>query len=129
MVSGDRAGVGAGVGEGVIDIMPLPAFPECIDIDISLPAFPECMDIDTDPLLAPLPAFPRFFFELLEAARTVGGTVALVDVVKTLGWVAIGLVAVGLTLFQLYQRGAKRRTRSVMESNSQKANDMIAESP
>ena len=27
------------------------------------------------------------------------------------------------------QRGAKQRTRSVMESNSQKANDMIAESP
>ena len=63
------------------------------------------------------------------ATFTVTCTVALVDVVKTLGWVAIGLFAVGLTLFQLYQRGAKRRTRSVMESNSQKANDMIAESP
>jgi hypothetical protein len=63
------------------------------------------------------------------ATFTVTCTVALVDVVKTLGWVAIGLFAFGLTLFQLYQRGAKRRTRSVMESNSQKANDMIAESP
>ena len=63
------------------------------------------------------------------ATFTVTCTVELVDVVKPLGWVAIGLFAFGLTLFQLYQRGAKRRTRSVMESNSQKANDMIAESP
>ncbi len=63
------------------------------------------------------------------ATFTVTCTVALVDVVKTLGWVAISLFAFGLILFQLYQRGAKQRTRSVMESNSQKANDMIAESP
>ena len=63
------------------------------------------------------------------ATFTVTCTVALVDVVKTLGWVAISLFAFGLFLFQLYQRGAKQRTRSVMESNSQKANDMIAESP
>ena len=63
------------------------------------------------------------------ATFTVTCTVALVDVVKTLGWVAISLFAFGLSLFQLYQRGAKQRTRSVMESNSQKANDMIAESP
>ena len=62
------------------------------------------------------------------ATFTVTCTVALVDVVKTPGWVAIGLFAFGLTLFQLYQRGAKQRTRSVMEVKSQKANDMIAES-
>jgi hypothetical protein len=57
-------------------------------------------------------------------------TVALVDVVKTPGWVAIGLFTFGLVLFWLYQRGAKRRTRSVMESDSRRAGDMVvAEAP
>ena len=64
----------------------------------------------------------------LQAKPVAVEVVALVDVVKTPGWVAIGLFALGLTLFQLYQRGAKQRTRSVMEGKSQKANDMIAES-
>ena len=63
------------------------------------------------------------------ATFTVTCTVELVDVVKPLGWVAIGLFAFGLILFQLYHRGARQRTRTVMEDNSQKANDMIAESP
>ena len=63
------------------------------------------------------------------ATFTVTCTVELVDVVKPLGWVAIGLFAFGLILFQLYYRGARQRTRTVMEDNSQKANDMIAESP
>jgi hypothetical protein len=61
---------------------------------------------------------------------TVTCTVELVDVVKTLGWVAIGCFVFGVVLFNLYQRGAKKRTRSVMESKSRDAeNTQTAETP
>ena len=55
---------------------------------------------------------------------TVTCTVDLVDVVKTLGWVAIGCFGFGLVLFQAYQNGAKKRTKSVMESNSERKDDL-----
>ena len=49
---------------------------------------------------------------------TVTCTVALVDVVKPLGWIAIGLFFVGFALFQVYLVGASKRTEAVMSSNS-----------
>ena len=55
---------------------------------------------------------------------TVTCTVALVDVVLPLGWVAIALFCSGLFLFQFYQKGASARTKKVMESSS--AKDMPA---
>jgi hypothetical protein len=51
---------------------------------------------------------------------TVTCTVALVDVVLPLGWVAIVVFCSGLLLFQFYQKGASARTKKVMESSSSK---------
>jgi hypothetical protein len=49
---------------------------------------------------------------------TVTCTVAIVDVVKPLGWVAIGMFFVGFALFQWYLVGASERTRQVMQSSN-----------
>lgn len=42
---------------------------------------------------------------------TVTCTVAIADVVKPLGWLAIGMFTVGFVLFRIFLVGANRRTR------------------
>jgi hypothetical protein len=61
------------------------------------------------------------------ATFSVTCTVALVDVVLPLGWVAIGLFFTGLALFLCYLVGARRRTQKVMAwSSSTLKDDMPA---
>lgn len=52
------------------------------------------------------------------ATFTVTCTVALVDVVKPLGWVAIGTFCFGFFLFRLYLVGASARTKFAMEKGA-----------